>query len=145
MEAQGDLVDAVHVLGGDDGTLLDIGEQRDLAPLFRGSGRSARQRSMSGWMPMERSSLTECWVGLVLISPAVGMYGTRVRCMYRVCSRPEFHAHLADGLQERQRLDVPDGAPDLHHGYTREPPAPSRIRRLISSVMWGMTCTVPPR
>jgi hypothetical protein len=39
------------------------------------SGRccSARQSRMSGWMPMERSSLTECWVGLVLISPAVRM------------------------------------------------------------------------
>jgi len=38
-----------------------------------GMGRSARQSSTSGWMPMERSSFTECWVGLVLISPEVLM------------------------------------------------------------------------
>jgi hypothetical protein len=30
---------------------------------------------MSGWMPMERSSATECWVGLVFNSPAVWMIG----------------------------------------------------------------------
>ena len=34
------------------------------------SSPSERARSMSGWMPMRRSSLTECWVGLVLSSPA---------------------------------------------------------------------------
>ena len=33
--------------------------------------RSERQIRISGWMPMVRSSLTECWVGLVLSSPAV--------------------------------------------------------------------------
>ena len=31
---------------------------------------SDRHISMSGWMPMRRSSLTECCVGLVLSSPA---------------------------------------------------------------------------
>ena len=36
---------------------------------------------MSGWMPIERSSLTECWVGLVFSSPADGMYGSSVRWM----------------------------------------------------------------
>ncbi len=34
------------------------------------SSDSDRQRSMSGWMPMRRSSLTECCVGFVLSSPA---------------------------------------------------------------------------
>ena len=38
-----------------------------------GIGISQRQSRMSGWMPMDRSSLTECWVGLVFISPAVLM------------------------------------------------------------------------
>ena len=50
-----------------------IAEQRDLAPLVLGSGRSLRHSRMSGWMPMERSSFTECCVGLVLSSPALGM------------------------------------------------------------------------
>ena len=34
---------------------------------------SQRQSRMSGWMPMDRSSFTECCVGLVFISPAVLM------------------------------------------------------------------------
>ncbi len=45
----------------------------------RGISRSVRQSRMSGWMPMERSSATECWVGLVLSSPAEGMKGRSVR------------------------------------------------------------------
>ena len=51
---------------------FDVGEQRDLAALPGRQSRSERHSRMSGWMPMERSSLTECWVGLVLSSPAVG-------------------------------------------------------------------------
>ena len=50
-----------------------------LAFRLAGSGRSQRHSRMSGWMPMARSSRTECWVGFVLSSPAVPMYGTRVR------------------------------------------------------------------
>ena len=38
-----------------------------------GIGRSERHSRMSGWMPIERSSFTECCVGLVFSSPAVGM------------------------------------------------------------------------
>src|SRR5690606_40821807 len=44
-----------------------------------GIGYSQRHSRMSGWMPIERSSFTECWVGLVFISPAVLMKGSRVR------------------------------------------------------------------
>jgi len=33
-----------------------------------------------GWMPIARSSLTECCVALVFSSEAACMYGTRVRC-----------------------------------------------------------------
>jgi hypothetical protein len=43
-----------------------------------------------------------------------------------------------------RRLDVADRAADFDHrdiGIA----APSATRRLISSVMCGMTCTVPPR
>jgi hypothetical protein len=38
--------------------------------MSRSSSFSERQSSMSGWMPMRRSSLTECCVGFVLSSPA---------------------------------------------------------------------------
>ena len=46
---------------------------RACAALPSGSGRSVRQSRMSGWMPIERSSFTECCVGLVFNSPALGM------------------------------------------------------------------------
>jgi hypothetical protein len=34
-----------------------------------GISRSERHTIASGWMPMLRSSATECWVGLVFSSP----------------------------------------------------------------------------
>ena len=64
---------------------------------------------------MPRSSLTECWVGLVLISPEPPTIGTSVRCMYTHSLRPDLGAELADRLEEWQRLDVADGAADLDH------------------------------
>ena len=80
-------------------------------------------------MPIERSSLTECWVGLVLISPAAVIYGTRVRCMNTTFSGPCFDAHLADGFQKRQRFDVADRAADLDHGNIVP------LRRLVDAVL----------
>ena len=38
--------------------------------ISRDSPPSERATTMSGWMPMRRSSLTECCVGLVFSSPA---------------------------------------------------------------------------
>jgi hypothetical protein len=38
-----------------------------------GMGRSERQISRSGWMPMVRNAITLCWVGFVFSSPAVRM------------------------------------------------------------------------
>src|SRR5471030_1148239 len=65
---------------------------------------------------MERSSLTECWVGLVLVSPAVAMYGTSVKHQHRALGA-DFEAQLTDRFEERLRLDVADGATDLDHGH----------------------------
>ena len=65
-------------------------------------------------MPTFSSSFTECCVGLVFSSPADGMYGTSVRCTNIARSRPKLVTELADRLQERQALDVADGAADLH-------------------------------
>ena len=58
-------------------------------------------------------------------------------------------AHLAGGLEERQRLDVADGAADLGDddvdplAVADRPMA--RMRSLISLVMCGITWTVSPR
>jgi hypothetical protein len=59
---------------------------------------------------------------------------------------PDVHGELADGLQERQRLDVADGPPISVMTTSTSAVSPMRrIRCLISSVMCGTTCTVPPR
>ena len=44
------------------------------------SGCSLRHTMASGWMPRLRSSVTECWVGLVFCSPDGPMNGTSVTC-----------------------------------------------------------------
>ena len=51
-----------------------------LRRMSRSSPRSDRQTIACGWIPIRRSSLTECCVGLVFSSPAWPTYGTRVRC-----------------------------------------------------------------
>ena len=39
-----------------------------------------RQTTASGWIPIRRSSFTECCVGFVFSSPAASMNGTSVTC-----------------------------------------------------------------
>ena len=81
--------------------------------MSRASPPSERQTTMSGWMPMRRSSLTECCVGLVFSSPAWPMYGTSVRWMNMHVAPADVDRELADRLEERQRLDVAHRAADL--------------------------------
>jgi hypothetical protein len=52
-------------------------------------------------------------VGLVLSSWAAEMYGTRETCTKKQLSGPRSRRTCARGLQERQRLDVADGAADF--------------------------------
>ena len=75
--------------------------------------------SISGWMPMERNSLTLCCVGLVFSSPAAAIYGRSVRCIYMQRLRPQLRAKLADGFQKRQRFDIANRAADFHHRNIR--------------------------
>ena len=52
-----------------------------LSRMSRESASCERQTMTSGWIPMRRSSLTECCVGFVFSSPAVSMNGTSVTWM----------------------------------------------------------------
>ena len=70
-------------------------------------------------MPMPRSSLTECCVGLVLISPEPPDDGHQRQMHVQNLVAPELHAHLANGLEEGQRLDVADRAADFDHADIR--------------------------
>ena len=65
-------------------------------------------------MPIARSSLTLCCVGLVFSSCAAAIHGTSVTCTKMQLLAALLMAHLADGFEKRQRLDIADGAADLH-------------------------------
>ena len=81
--------------------------------ISRSSPCSERQSSACGWIPIRRSSLTECWVGLVFISPAWPDVRHQREVDEHAALRPEVGVELADRLEERQRLDVADGPADL--------------------------------
>ena len=74
---------------------------------------SDRHMTMSGAIPILRSSLTECCVGLVLSSPAWPIYGTSVRVDEHAAPPADVDRELSDRLEERQRLDVADRPADL--------------------------------
>ena len=74
-----DEVDVGHVGVRDHRVDVDVGEEGDLlADVALRAPPCERQTTTSGWIPMRRSSLTECCVGFVFSSPAVSMNGTRV-------------------------------------------------------------------
>jgi hypothetical protein len=63
----------------------------------------------------------------------------------RAVVAPDLVPELADGLEERQRLDVADGPADLDDDEVGVLGlGEARMRDLISSVMCGMTWTVFP-
>ena len=115
-----------------------------LVSLF--SGVSDRQMRMSGWMPISRSCLTLCWVGLVLISPAALMYGTSVTWTLMAFFFPLLNMNWRIASR-KGRLSMSPTVPPISVMITSYSPSfesASNLRR-ISSVMCGITCTVAPR
>ncbi|MCY1462665.1 hypothetical protein D9M71_804650 [compost metagenome] len=95
-------------------------------------------------MPIERSSLTECWVGLVFNSPAAAMNGTSVRCMNSAFSGPR--SVRTWRIASRNGSDsMSPTVPPISTSATSKPSVASSMQRRISSVICGMTCTVAPR
>ena len=78
-----------------------------------GMKRSLRQIRISGWIPMARSSFTECCVGLVFSSCAAAIHGTSVTWTNRQFSRPSSWRIWRMASRNGQRLDIADGAADL--------------------------------
>ena len=98
------------------GITADLGTLQNSAIFSRslsGSGRSQRHSSTSGWTPRLDSSRTDCWVGLVLSSPAAAIHGTSVVWTLTVLSRPRSFLQLPDRFDEGQAFDVADGPADL--------------------------------
>ena len=144
-----DVVDRRRVGGGDHGLVVDVAHQRDLALDARpGSRRSERQHDRVGLDAdaAQRGDRVLGRLGLQLAGRAD--VGHQRDVQEEAVVPADVVADLAGGLEERQRLDVADGAADLgdHHVEPRPGPRPSAaIRALISLVMCGMTCTVSPR
>ncbi len=102
--------------------------------------------TMSGAIPMRRSSLTECWVGLVFSSPACPMYGTSVRWMNMQRRRPTSTGNCRIASRNGSDSMSPTVPPiSVITKSTSVASAISLIRCLISSVMCGTTWTVAPR
>ena len=80
-----------------------------------GSGLWQRHSSMSGWMPMRAQLLDRMLrrLGLDLARAADDRHQRQVHVDHVIAA--QLDAHLADGLEERQRFDVADRAADLHH------------------------------
>ena len=107
---------------------------------------SERQTTMSGWMPIRRSSSTECCVGLVFSSPAWPMYGTSVRWMNMQRRRPTSTGNCRIASRNGSDSMSPTVPPiSVMTTSTSWLSPTSLIRFLISSVMCGTTWTVPPR
>ena len=64
-------------------------------------------------MPRLRSSVTECCVGFVFCSPDGPMYGHERHVHVEDVLAADLVAELPDRLEEREDLDVADGAADL--------------------------------
>jgi len=94
-------------------------------------------------MPIERSSLTECWVGLVLSSPRWDEWQKRQVNINRMPAW-QFIAELADRLEKRQAFDIAHGAADLDQDEI-DPLIAAEHEALIALVTCGMTWTVAPR
>ena len=73
----------------------------------------------SGWMPMPRSSLTECWVGLVLSSPVAARAGSSVTWTYRTFARPTSLRIWRMASRNGSDLDVADRPADLDDDHVR--------------------------
>ena len=127
LQRERDEVDVRHVGVRDHRVEVDVGEERDLLADLALQRLGERQTSTSGWIPIRRSSFTECCVGFVFSSPAVSMNGTSVTWRYDDVLGPDLAAELADRLEEGQRLDVADRAADLgdHDVACRSPRRPS--------------------
>ena len=103
----------------------------------------------SGWMPIERSAATECWVGLVFSSPEGPMNGTSETCRKNTLSRPTSwrtcRAASRNGSDSMSPTVPPTSVITTSMSpWSSEPPM-ARMRSLISLVMCGITWTVSPR
>ena len=125
----------------------DVGTLQNKAIFSRsasGSGRSQRHSKTSGWTPRLDNSRTDCWVGLVLSSPAAAIHGTRVVWTLTVWSRPRsFLSCLIDSMNGR--LSMSPTVPPISQITKSTSSTSVSANSLIALVTCGITWTVAPR
>src|SRR5688572_4961208 len=114
-----DAVDVVGVDRGDHGALLDVGEERDLAPLLLGQRILAAAQQHVGLDADAPQLLDRVLGGLGLDLARAADDGNQRQVHVDAVAAALLDAHLPDRLEEGQRLDVADGAADLNHADVR--------------------------
>ena len=143
-EIERDFVDGRDVAGDDDGLLFDVAESGDLGAHVAGDGAVGAAEQDVGLDADGEHFLDAVLGGLGLELLRGGDPGDERHVGEAGVFAAQVLAHLADGFEEGQGLDVADGAADLDDGDVAVR-ATLRMAFLISLVTWGMTWTVLPR
>ena len=112
-EDQRHFVDGSHVFGGDDGFVLDVAEQRDLRLEFVREITVGAAEQNVRLNSDAQQFLDRVLGGLGLQLSGGGDVGHQRDVDEERVVAAQFLAHLADGFDKGQRLDVANGAADL--------------------------------
>ena len=113
LEHQRDLVDRARRLGRDDRLDVDVAEQRDLLADLVGH-RVVRAQDDDVGLDADAAQLLDRVLGRLGLELAGGhQLGQQGHVDVQDVGPPDVLAHLADGLEEGQALDVADGPADL--------------------------------
>src|SRR5688572_21901569 len=130
-----DAVDVVGVHRRDHRALLDVREQGDLAPLFVGQRVSAAAQEHVRLDADAAQLLDGVLRGLGLDFARAADDWHQRQVHVDAVPAALLEPHLPDGLEEWQRLDVADGAPDLDHADIRvASPQPDAADDLVGDV-----------
>src|SRR5258706_15865415 len=132
----GDPVDRVRIPDGDDGIGLNVRKQRDFFLFVLGNGPIGTAQECIGLDADPAQLLHRVLRGLGLdLARALDERHERQVDVAGVV-RAELQAHLPDRFEERQRLDVPDGAADLDDRHFRFACAARNERLDLVGYMW---------
>ncbi len=117
LEHHGNLVQVIDIPGRYDCPLLNVGEQGYLGPLLR-RDRVLGTANQYVWLNAD---------GTQLFHGVLGGFGLNLGGSRNVGDQgkvhvgdtmtPQLDTHLANGLEERQGLDIAHGAPNLDHAH----------------------------
>ena len=111
---------------------------------FFGIGTSDRQTNISGLIPIDLNSLTECWVGLVFSSPEDDRKGNNVKCT-KMQELVFFSWENWRMASKKGRPSISPIVPPISQSMKSTSSSCWARNFFISFVTWGITCIVSPR